>query len=213
MEVMMNLNFTETPRTQKLLKATADANPFVLFEQWFAEASGLYQPHGMTLATVSAEGRPSARTVLLKGFDEQGFTFFTNYDSRKAQELAANPWAALLFWWREQHRQVRIEGMVTKVAEAESDDYFATRPHGSQIGAWASPQSQTLANRAELEARVQAVGQQFADEVVMRPAHWGGYRLEPVMFEFWQGQEDRLHDRLEYGRSTTNTWHIERLAP
>jgi pyridoxamine 5'-phosphate oxidase len=209
----MNSDSNERARTRKLIKAEADANPFLLFGEWFAEAADLFQPNGMTLATVSAEGRPSARTVLLKGFDEKGFVFFTNYNSRKAQELAANSWAALLFWWREQFRQVRIEGTVTMVTTAESDDYFATRPRGSQIGAWASPQSQVIKHRAELEAQVQEVEQRFEGENVSRPSYWGGYCLEPVLFEFWQGQEDRLHDRLQYGRVDTNQWVIERLAP
>lgn len=209
----MNSDFAGTPRTYNLTKAEANSDPFALFGQWYAEAEGLFQPNGMTLATVSAEGRPSARTVLLKGFDEQGFTFFTNYDSRKAQELAANEWAALLFWWREQYRQVRLEGTVQKVTTAESDDYFATRPRGSQIGAWASPQSQALTNRAELEAQIKEIEQRFANKEVPRPSNWGGYRLQPLLFEFWQGREDRLHDRLVYGRLTQATWSIERIAP
>jgi len=209
----MNSDTNERARARKLIRAEADSNPFLLFGEWFADAADLFQPNGMTLATVSAEGRPSARMVLLKGFDEQGFVFFTNYDSRKAQELAANPWAALLFWWREQYRQVRIEGTVTMVTTAESDDYFATRPRGSQIGAWASPQSEVIKNRAELEAQVREVEQRFEGKKVSRPSYWGGYCLEPVLFEFWQGQEDRLHDRLQYGRVDTNQWVIERLAP
>lgn len=209
----MNNDLNTTKRTQKLIKAEADSNPFVLFAQWYDQAAGLFQPNGMTLATVSAAGRPSARTVLLKEFDEQGFVFFTNYNSRKAQELAADTWAALLFWWREQYRQVRIEGTVQMVSQAASDDYFATRPRGSQIGAWASPQSQILASRAELEAEVAAVEERFEGKQVARPSHWGGYCLEPKLFEFWQGREDRLHDRLQYNRSTGDHWNIVRLAP
>jgi pyridoxamine 5'-phosphate oxidase len=209
----MNSDSNERARTRKLIKAEADANPFLLFGEWFAEAADLFQPNGMTLATVSAEGRPSARTVLLKGFDEKGFVFFTNYDSRKAQELATISWAALLFWWREQFRQVRIEGTVTMVTTAESDDYFATRTRGSQIGAWASPQSQVIPNRAELGEKVRKIEQRFEGDQIVRPPYWGGYCLEPVLFEFWQGREDRLHDRLQYGRLTANQWTMDRLAP
>lgn len=209
----MNSDFKESARTRKLRKAEVDPDPFVLFGQWYAEAADLFQPNGMVLATVSAEGRPSARMVLLKGFDEQGFVFFTNYNSRKAQELAANNWAALLFWWREQYRQVRIEGTVKMVATAESDEYFATRPRGSQISAWASPQSRIVMNQAELEEKVRAVEGRFGAQKVTRPLHWGGYCLRPVLFEFWQGREDRLHDRLEYGRLADGPWSMERLAP
>ena len=209
----MNSDFLGMSRTKELVKSEANPDPFTLFAQWFAEANELFQPNGMTLATVSAEGRPSARTVLLKGYDEQGFVFFTNYDSRKAQDLAVNEWATLLFWWREQFRQVRIEGTVQKVTSAESDEYFATRPRGSQIGAWASPQSKILTSRAELEAQIRRIERRFQGEDVSRPPHWGGYCLRPVLFEFWQGRDDRLHDRLGYGRLADDTWAIERLAP
>ena len=209
----MNSDFDERTRTRKLMRAEADPNPLALFGQWYGEAADLFQPNGMVLATVSAEGRPSARTVLLKGFDEEGFVFFTNYNSRKAQELAINSWAALLFWWREQFRQVRIEGRVKKVTAAESDEYFATRPRGSQISAWASPQSEIIPNRAELEEKVGVIEKRFEGDEVARPPHWGGYCLWTVLFEFWQGREDRLHDRLEYGRLADGTWSMERLAP
>ena len=209
----MDSNFAETSRIYKLMEAEVTLDPFVLFGQWYAEASKLFQPNGMILATVSAEGRPAARTVLLKEYDEQGFAFFTNYNSYKAQELAANEWASLLFWWREHFRQVRIEGTVKMVTTAVSDEYFATRPRASQIGAWASPQSQTLTNRAELEARIREVEQRFGEEAIPRPPYWGGYCLEPVRFEFWQGRDDRLHDRLQYGRLTDGNWQMERLAP
>ena len=209
----MNSDFDEKTRTRKLMRAEADPNPLALFGQWYGEAADLFQPNGMVLATVSAEGRPSARTVLLKGFDEEGFVFFTNYNSRKAQELAINSWAALLFWWREQFRQVRIEGRVQKVTAAESDEYFATRPRGSQISAWASPQSEIIPNRAELEEKVGVIEKRFEGDEVARPPHWGGYCLWPVLFEFWQGREDRLHDRLEYGRLADGSWSMERLAP
>ena len=209
----MNNDLNVTERIWKLTKAEADPNPFVLFDQWYTEAADLFQPNGMTLATASAQGRPSARTVLLKGFDEQGFVFFTNYNSRKAQELATNEWAALLFWWREQYRQVRIEGTVRKVSMAESDKYFATRARGSQIGAWASPQSQILASRGALKAELATIEARFDGEEVTRPPHWGGYCLQPVLFEFWQGREDRLHDRLQYGRLADSDWSMIRLAP
>ena len=209
----MNSNFLGASRTIRLVETEVSSDPFTLFGQWYADASDLFQPNGFTLATVSAQGRPSVRTVLLKEFDTKGFTFFTNYNSRKAQELIGNEWAALLFWWREQYRQVRIEGTVTKVSDMESDDYFATRPRGSQIGAWASPQSQVLASRPKLEAQVQELEQRFAGLEVPRPSNWGGYRLQPTLFEFWQGRDDRLHDRLQYGRLADDSWSIERLAP
>lgn len=209
----MKSDFDERRRTRKLMRAEADPNPLALFGEWYGEAADLFQPNGMVLATVSAEGRPAARTVLLKGFDEAGFVFFTNYNSRKARELAANEWAALLFWWREQFRQVRIEGRVKKVTAAESDEYFATRARGSQISAWASPQSEIVPSRAELEEKVGEVERRFEGGEVARPSHWGGYCLWPVLFEFWQGREDRLHDRLEYGRLADGSWSMERLAP
>jgi pyridoxamine 5'-phosphate oxidase len=209
----MKRDFDERGRTRKLMRAEADPNPLALFGEWYGEAADLFQPNGMVLATVSAEGRPAARTVLLKGFDEAGFVFFTNYNSRKARELAANEWAALLFWWREQFRQVRIEGRVKKVTAAESVEYFATRPRGSQISAWASPQSEIVPSRAELEEKVGEVERRFEGSEVVRPPHWGGYCLWPVLFEFWQGREDRLHDRLEYGRLADGSWSLDRLAP
>lgn len=169
----------------------------------------------MNLATVGVDGRPSARTVLLKGVDH-GFVFYTNYTSSKAEDLAVHPYAALTFYWYALHRQVRIEGQVTLVSEAESDEYFASRPEGSRIGAVASPQSKVITSRAELEQRVQELTEQYPDGSVPRPAHWGGYRVIADTIEFWQGRPSRLHDRLRYRRHSSeqgNIWIIERLAP
>ena len=166
----------------------------------------------MTLATADKDGRPCARIVLLKSFDENGFVFFTNYNSRKGNELTDNARACLLFYWTPLWRQVRIEGAVEKVSPAESDEYFHSRPLGSRIGAWASDQSRAIANRSELEKRFEEFGSRFSDNVP-RPEHWGGYRVKPEVIEFWQGRENRLHDRLVYTRETGGSWHIERLAP
>ena len=201
---------------EALDEARVAPSPLQQFERWFDEAvrASLPEPNAMTLATVGADGKPAARIVLLKGFDERGFVFFTNYASRKGGELAARPDAALLFFWAELERQVRIEGVVAKVSDAESADYFASRPRPSQIGAWASPQSEPVADRPALEARYAAAEAQYRD-VVPRPAHWGGYRLAPALLEFWQGRPSRLHDRIRYTRSRTHPerWDIDRLAP
>jgi pyridoxamine 5'-phosphate oxidase len=201
---------------EALDEAEVASAPFAQFERWFDEAvsAAVPEPNAMTLATVDGAGRPTARVVLLKGFDERGFVFFTNYASRKGAELAAHPDAALNFFWPELERQVRIEGTVAKVSDADSADYFASRPRLSQIGAWASPQSEPIADRRSLESRFAAAEQRFRDEVP-RPAHWGGYRLRPVMLEFWQGRPSRLHDRIRYRRSPADPgrWDIDRLAP
>jgi pyridoxamine 5'-phosphate oxidase len=191
-----------------------DPDPVRQFTRWFGEAnqSGIAETNAMTLATATPEGRPSARMVLLRGADERGFTFFTNYESRKARELEANPFAALVLFWHELERQVRIEGRVERVSDDESDRYFHSRPKGARIGAWASPQSQVIACREILEARFLESESRHADENVPRPDNWGGYRLVPDALEFWQGRPNRLHDRLRYSRRPGG-WVIERLAP
>ena len=193
---------------------SAAADPFKQFERWFdaATAAGLHLPNALILATADARGMPSARAVLLKGYDESGFVFYTNYASRKGRELTANPHACLLFSWVELERQVRVEGTVQKVSASESDEYFALRPLGSRLGAWASPQSETVPNRAALEARFADAQRRFGD-AVPRPPHWGGYRVIPHAMEFWQGRENRLHDRLLYRREGDGHWTMERLAP
>lgn len=200
---------------ESLSEADVLPDPLAQFAVWFQEAlnSQLTEPNAMTLATATADGRPSARTVLLKGFDKQGFVFFTNYESRKGQHLAENPQAALLFTWLELERQIRIEGTVEKVSTQESLAYFQSRPKNSQIGAWASPQSRVIAGRAGLENKVADLVHEYAQsEVLPLPPFWGGYRLAPEIIEFWQGRENRLHDRICYAR-TGEEWKIERLAP
>ena len=187
--------------------------PIEQFRQWFDEAlaAQVPEPNAMTLATVSADGRPSTRIVLIKGFDEQGIVWYTNYDSRKGRELAGNPHAALQFHWVELERVVRIEGRVEKTSEEESEAYFRSRPLDSRIGAWASPQSQVISSRAVLVANAAKYGAQFALNPP-KPPHWGGYRLVPETWEFWQGRKSRLHDRLRY-RLADGQWVRERLAP
>ena len=197
-----------------LRKADLLADPLEQFTRWFDEAcrAPLLEPNAMTLATVDAAGQPAARTVLLKGIDRRGLAFYTNLASRKAGELAVNAQAALLFWWPPHARQVRFEGTIEPVADAEADAYFATRPRGSQIGAWASAQSSVIADRAALEAAEQDIVARFAGGPVPRPPFWGGYRLLPERVEFWQGRSNRLHDRLRYTRQGEG-WQVERLAP
>ena len=195
--------------------ANINRNPFRQFDAWFQQAvdAQLPEPNTMTLATVDSRGRPSARIVLIKGVDERGFVFFTNYESRKGRELAANPYASLLFYWIELERQVRVEGRIVKTSPEESDTYYASRPLGSRIGAWASNQSQVIESRSQLETREREISLQYGDQVP-RPPHWGGYRLVPEAIEFWQGRPSRLHDRLLYTRSSENgDWQISRLSP
>ena len=197
----------------ELSEDASDANPLKQFELWLQQAldAEIPEPNAMTLATVGPDQRPSTRIVLIKGYDERGIVWFTNYDSRKGHELAANPFAALQFHWIELERVVRIEGRVEKVSAEESDAYFASRPLDSRIGAWASPQSQVISSRAVLVANAARYGAQFALKPP-RPPHWGGYRLQPDRWEFWQGRKSRLHDRLRY-RLDGGQWVRERLAP
>lgn len=191
-----------------------DPDPIRQFQKWFHEATlcDIPEPNAMTLATATHDGRPSARIILLRGCDERGFAFFTNYQSRKGRELEANPHAALVFHWHDLERQVRIEGRVLRVPAEESDAYYESRPIGSRLGAWASPQSAVITDRAELEERCRALEQQYPDGLVPRPEHWGGYRLVPEVIEFWQGRPSRLHDRLRYTREGSS-WRIDRLGP
>jgi len=190
------------------------ADPILLFRQWYDEAlrAGVRHPEEMTLATATADGRPSARIVLLRGLDDRGFVFYSNRSSRKGQELADNPRAALVFHWPAAQRQVRVEGAVAPVTERESDRYFADRPRGSQIGAHASRQSEVIPDRAFLEKRVAQFEARFAGGAVPRPPHWGGYRVDPEVIEFWQERDHRLHDRIRYRREA-GRWLRERLAP
>lgn len=200
---------------ESLSESHIQPDPIAQFNKWFQEAldSSLPEPNAMTLATADKHGRPSARTVLLKSYDQAGFVFYTNYESKKGAELAENPYAALLFTWLELERQIRIEGTVTRVTEDESTAYFQSRPKSSQIGAWASPQSQVIPDRAVLDQNVTALLAQYAEaEVLPKPAHWGGYVVQPELIEFWQGRESRLHDRIQY-RLENGGWTIERLAP
>jgi pyridoxamine 5'-phosphate oxidase len=197
-----------------LVEADVDPDPMVQFGRWFddAEAADLVEPSAMTLATATAEGVPSARMVLLRGVDQRGFVFYTNYESRKAAELAANPRAALVFWWGELQRQIRVEGPVERTSQQESAAYFRTRPLGSRLSAWASPQSRVIPGRAVLDQRVAELAAGHPDGDIPLPPFWGGYRLVPEVVELWQGRPNRLHDRLRYTR-VADGWRLERLAP
>jgi pyridoxamine 5'-phosphate oxidase len=196
-------------------EADLGENPIVFFEKWFAQADAamVNEVNAMTLATVDDQSKPHARIVLLKAIDDKGFTFFTNYQSNKGKNLSVNPNAALVFFWPELERQVRIEGLIEKVSEAESDTYYLSRPRGSRLGAWASPQSSIIENRAVLEAKEKEFLEHFDGKEIHRPEHWGGYRLQPNRVEFWQGRSSRLHDRICFELDTTNQWQKFRLAP
>ena len=191
-----------------------DTSPIVQWQRWYDQAAeaGVAEPNAMTVSTIADDGAPDARVVLVRGVDQRGFTFFTNYESSKGLQLTDDGVAAATFAWLDLHRQVRVRGTVSRVSAAESDDYFASRPRDSQIGAWASPQSRAIADRDELLARVAEFTERFTGREVPRPEHWGGFRLVPASFEFWQGRPNRLHDRFRYSRSG-DLWTIERLAP
>ena len=200
---------------EDLSETEVNSNPFLQFKEWFSQAlsAKILEPNAMTLATTTTDGKPSARMVLLKDFDERGFVFFTNYNSQKGQELAENPQAALVFWWAELERQVRICGRVEKVSDTESDKYFYSRPSNSRLGAWASNQSEVIESREVLEQQLEEFKQKYQNQDVPRPSHWGGIRVIPTEIEFWQGRSSRLHDRLLYRRIEDNSWKIERLSP
>ncbi|HEY9600270.1 MAG TPA: pyridoxamine 5'-phosphate oxidase [Allocoleopsis sp.] len=200
---------------QGLSEADAHPDPFGQFKIWFdqALAAGLPEPNAMTISTVTSDGKPSARMVLLKDYDEQGFVFYTNYESHKGQQLLQNPWGAITFWWAELERQVRIEGRVEQVSAAESDEYFHSRPRNSQLGAWVSAQSQVIQNRKVLEERLQQLEKEYKNRAIPRPPHWGGFRVIPTAIEFWQGRPSRLHDRLLYQCCEDGSWKIQRLSP
>jgi pyridoxamine 5'-phosphate oxidase len=214
---MMDLtiaNIRKDYKLKSLLENDVKADPIDQFAEWWSEAvsSQIEEVNAMTLATATASGLPSARIVLLKGFTNEGFKFYTNYQSHKARELAENPHAALVFFWKELERQVRIEGTVEKTSAEDSDAYYRTRPVASQIGAWASPQSTPIEGREVIEENVLKYKAQFGEENIPRPPHWGGYLVKPFKIEFWQGRRSRLHDRIVYTKQNTD-WKIERIAP
>ncbi|MGB5713461.1 MAG: pyridoxamine 5'-phosphate oxidase [Waterburya sp.] len=199
-----------------LTKADLDSDPIKQFKVWFQQAldADLIEPNAMTLATATRGGKPTARIVLLKGVDAKGFVFYTNYESKKGQQLTINPYAALVFLWKELERQVRIEGKVEQLSPAESAEYFHSRPKASQLGAWASAQSRVIPNRQVLEQKLTELQEQYSDDVtVPLPEHWGGFRVIPNQIEFWQGRPSRLHDRLVYDLQADGSWSINRLAP
>ncbi len=199
---------------RSLSESEVQPDPISQFSQWWDEAlrSEIDEVNAMTLSTVTSAGRPSARIVLLKGFDERGFVFYTNYESDKGHDLAANPFASLVFFWKELERQVRVMGKCEQVSSTESDEYFNSRPLGSKLGAWASPQSRVVVNREVLDKQAEELLERYADGNVPRPMHWGGYRVIPETVEFWQGRSNRLHDRIKYS-GKDGAWMLERLAP
>lgn len=201
--------------SQVLLEKHVTDHPMDQFSIWWQQVleTELLEPNAMTLATASSDGMPSARIVLLKGFDKDGFVFYTNYKSYKAMQLDENPKASLIFFWKELERQVRVTGLVSKLDEKESDAYFSARPEGSQIGAWTSPQSQVITDREWLDSRYAALEKEMSGKEIQRPPHWGGYLVKPVIIEFWQGRPSRLHDRLQYTLQENGSWKIDRLAP
>ncbi|MBR8830097.1 MAG: Pyridoxine/pyridoxamine 5'-phosphate oxidase [Chroococcopsis gigantea SAG 12.99] len=207
----LRINYTQGG----LIESEAHSNPFVLFQQWFATAvnADILEPNAMTLATVGPDGKPHARIVLLKDFDERGFVLFTNYNSQKGQQLQVNPWASLVLWWPPLERQVRIEGSVEKITSEESDRYFNSRPWSSRLGAWASDQTQPIPDRAILEERLERLKMEYEGKEVPRPPHWGGFRVIANSIEFWQGRPNRLHDRLCYRLLPSGSWCRERLSP
>jgi pyridoxamine 5'-phosphate oxidase len=200
---------------KSFLESNAKPDAIEQFSDWWQDAinSDIDEVNALTLCTASADGKPSGRIVLLKGYDADGFVFFTNYNSNKGKELQTNPQACMVFFWKELERQIRIEGSVKKISAEENDDYFFSRPLGSQVGAWASPQSSIIENRQVIEMNVEKFEKEFAVNPIGRPAHWGGYRLAPTSIEFWQGRQSRLHDRLLYTLQENGQWKIDRLAP
>ena len=200
---------------QILLEKDLASNPMSQFAIWWDQVlkTEIVEPNAMTLATASSDGMPSARVVLLKGFDENGFVFYTNYKSYKAIQIDENPKACLVFFWKEIEKQVRVVGLVSKIPPYESDEYFASRPQGSRIGAWASPQSQVIESRDWLDIRNNELTKEMKNSKINRPGHWGGYVVKPIIVEFWQGRSSRLHDRIQYTLNDDGDWKIERLAP
>ncbi len=200
---------------ENLLEKEVEADPIRQFEKWWNNvlAAGVEEPNAMTLATVAMDAVPYARIVLLKGFSEKGFVFFTNYNSYKGHQLSENPKACLVFYWKEIERQIRIIGLVSKLSASENDEYFNSRPEASRIGAWTSPQSQVIEDRTWLDERFKKLTGEMKDGNIQRPPHWGGYIVKPVIIEFWQGRPSRLHDRIQYSLQDDGTWKIERLAP
>ena len=200
---------------ESLLETDIAPDPIKQFDRWWEQviACGIEEAHAMALSTLGSDGFPSARMVLLKGYDQDGFVFFTNYESRKAQDLEQHPQTGLVFFWKELERQVRIEGLSSKITSKQSDTYFQSRPRGSQIGAWSSPQSRVISDRSVLDNARDSFEQRFTGQEVSRPAHWGGYVVKPLRIEFWQGRPDRMHDRILYTMEAPGRWRIERLAP